>query len=177
MKPEIRTEYLLAALAAIGLFLALALCASGQPASNYTATAEWDSIVDTNAITYRLYWSTNSFWQGTNQIIQATNQVAGWVDATNLTARTTALNFNVLYHFVVTGRYTNNIESDYSNQADLILTKPPPPHLKVNIRFQAALDVRGPWEDLADLGDFDVQPELPFYRALLTIHQDSTSSP
>lgn len=145
----------------------------GQPVSNntYTVNLSVDASTDTNAFGYAFYVWTNSFFSGTNQLNHWTNSGVTMILArTNLTVTASNLTAGVTYYAVATAYTVNGIESDYSNEVTWTVTKPTPPHLHVNIKFQAATTVNGPWEDLANLGDFDVQPDLPFYRALLTIH-------
>lgn len=164
-------------------FLLAAFPVFGQPATNttYRVVAEWDASPDTNVTGYSLYYYTNSFYSGTNQVVQVS---ANWLDAgTNLIATASNFLFNVTYYFVVTAYTTNygwRIESDYSNQVTNRVDKPHPPVLHLKMTLQKGLTVLGPWCDEMPLPYYqtEIVGNAEFFRVWIepTI-QLSTSSP
>lgn len=147
---------------------------SAQPKTNFIAQLDWDKSNETYPVGYFAYCSTNSFYNGTNQLV-VTNLTAKIDAGTNLTATISNLALNTLYYFVVTVYSTNsgtNVESDYSNQLTLSVAKPPPTRLRVSIKMvvQAAPCPDGPWLDMAPLPEYAEVTDnmLEFWRVAMT---------
>src|SRR5664280_2845826 len=88
----------------------------GAGLSTSTVTLAWNASTSTNSgpITYKIYWGvatgtyTNSGSAGTNLTFAVTNLARGST-----------------YYFAATALDTNNLESDYSNEASWVSPLPP----------------------------------------------------
>ena len=161
------------ALCLAGILLG-SVAAYGGPVTNKTVKAqcEWYASADATVTGYALYCSTNSFWQGTNQVLAP--ELVARVDAgTNLSAVVTNLAGGRKYYFVVTC-YNVAGESDYSNELSLDVPKPPrPPQMKVTIQMalERSWSPAGPWCREMELPEYaaviDAEP-VQFYRVRMT---------
>ena len=143
--------------------------------STYQLILEWEPSVDATVTGYRVYCSTNSFYDGSsNQVVQPTNALVARVDAgSNVTATLTGLRFGVTHYSVVTAYNAAGLESDYSNQVDYTLTKPKPPVLRVKVwvALESARQVEGPWRQEVVFPEYVASTEgeeAVFFRAKLT---------
>jgi hypothetical protein len=157
--------------------LAAALTGVAGPWTNatYGVELDWDAFLDSGVAGYVLYCSTNSFWNGTNQVVQ-TQLVARIDTGTNLTCQVSNLAFGVTYHFVATAYAlygTNMTESDYSNEVTTLVAKPGPPVLRVRVlvALESARQVEGPWREELVFPEYVASTEgesVMFFRAKLT---------
>jgi hypothetical protein len=127
--------------------------------ATFRARLEWDAATDPIVTGYFAYCSTSSFWHGTNQVLNPV--LVTRVDAgTNVTCDVTNLLPGVRYYFVVTCYNAECIESDYSNELQLSVSKPPaPPHVRVKLTLalERSNSADGPWSPEANAPEYAVQ--------------------
>lgn len=114
------------------------------------ATHAWNGTVYTNTFPAGCPYQTN-WWLGNTQRCRMTN-----------------LAFPARYYVAVTvGASTG--ESAFSNELRVDVGQPGPQQLRVTADFQAALDVRGPWETVSSMSYTTTVAQAGFYRAKMRI--------